>query len=226
MIITYLGHSCVHIKTANHQIIIDPFISGNPLMKDFDLNSIEADYIFLTHAHQDHILDAEFLAKKNNAIIVSSYEVCNHYSAKGLETQYLNVGAQFAFDFGKVRGVAAIHSSSFSDGSYGGLAQGFVFTIEDKKIYHSGDTALTYEMKILPKLFKSIDLALLPLGNVYTMDYKEAARAAKWCKASKTLGLHYDTFPPLEIDKTKAVNYFNSKGKELILLNPTESLEL
>ncbi len=128
--------------------------------------------------------------------------------------------------FGKVHATAAVHSSSFPDGSYGGLAQGYVFTIEDKRIYVSGDTSLTSDMKLIPKYLGKIDLAILPIGNTFTMDYKQACVASDFIECSRVLGSHFDTFPPIKINHSEAQEYFKKHQKELILLEIGEFLKI
>ncbi len=226
MKIKYLGHGCIQIHTKECSLIIDPFITANPLAKAIDVSRLKADYIFVTHAHQDHILDVQTIAEYNTSTVIANYEISNHFDKKGLMVGYLNVGAHKAFSFGTVHATPAIHSSSFEDGSYGGLAQGFVFEIENKRIYMAGDTALTYDMQLIPKHIGKLDLAILPIGNVFTMGYQEACIASDFVDSKRVLGIHYDTFPPIEIDHTAAVEYFKKNQKELILLDIGNFLEI
>lgn len=150
MKITYYGHAALGIKIGGKHIIVDPFISGNPLAENIDIDELKADYILLTHAHGDHILDVEAIAKRTNAVIVSNAEIAGYYAAKGFEAHPMNHGGSWNFDFGKVKYVNAIHSSSFPDGSNGGNPGGFVIEGEHKNIYIAGDTALTIDMKLIP----------------------------------------------------------------------------
>ena len=150
MKITYYGHASLSIEINGKNIIVDPFISANELAKHIDVNSLKANYILITHAHGDHILDVETIAKNTDAIIVSNAEIAGYYENKGFKTHPMNHGGTWDFDFGKVKYVNAIHSSSFPDGSYGGQPGGFVIEAEGKNIYIAGDTALTYDMKLIP----------------------------------------------------------------------------
>lgn len=225
MKITFYGHACLGIQIKNTHILVDPFITGNPLAKNIDINTLKADYILLTHAHQDHILDAEAIAKRTNAIIVSNYEIATHYGNKGLQFHPMNHGGSWNFQFGLLKYVNAVHTSSFPDGSYGGQPGGFVLESERKNIYIAGDTALTTDMQLIP-MRTNLDLAILPIGNNFTMDAKDAIIASDFLKCNKIMGYHYDTFGYIEIDKTEAKRLFNAANKDLILLEIGEQLTL
>lgn len=226
MIITYYGHACVGIEVEDVKIIVDPFISGNPLVKDFDVNTLEVDYILITHAHGDHILDVETIATNNpEAIIVSNAEIAGYYENKGFTAHPMNHGGSWQFDFGVLKYTTAIHSSSFPDGSYGGQPGGFVIESERKNIYIAGDTALTMDMKLIPMRTK-LDLAILPIGSNFTMDVEDAVIAADFIQCDKVMGYHYDTFGYIEIDHEEAKKKFFEGGKDLMLLSIGESIEL
>ncbi|PKA84554.1 L-ascorbate metabolism protein UlaG (beta-lactamase superfamily) [Ulvibacter sp. MAR_2010_11] len=226
MKITYYGQNSLGIEVSDVHILIDPFISGNPLSKDkIDIMSLKADYILLTHAHQDHILDAEAIAKNTNATIVSNYEIAMYYQAKGIEVHPMNHGGSWDFEFGNVKYVNAIHTSSFPDGTYGGQPGGFVIEGERKNIYIAGDTALTMDMKLIPMSIK-LDLAILPIGDNFTMGVDDAIIASDFVKCDKVLGVHYDTFGYIEINHEEAVKKFYDAGKDLMLLEIGSSLEL
>lgn len=225
MKITYLGHATLAIEVAGKHIIVDPFITGNELVKDIDVNSLKADYILITHAHRDHILDVETIVKNTGAKIVSNYEIVMHYGAKKLEGHPLNHGGSWQFDFGKLTYVAAVHTSSFPDGSYGGEAGGFILQTDEGTIYIAGDTALTYDMKLIP-LKAKIDLAILPIGNNFTMGIDDAVIASDFVECNRVLGYHYDTFGYIKIDHEEAKSKFSKKDKELILLPIGDSLDV
>ena len=225
MKITYLGHASLSIEVANKNIIVDPFISGNELAKNIDLNTLKADYILVTHAHEDHILDVETIAKRTGAKVVSNFEIVNHYGNLGIEGHPMNHGGTWQFDFGKVTYTNAIHSSSFPDGSYGGQPGGFVLETDEGNIYIAGDTALTMDMKTIPMQTK-LDLAILPVGDNFTMGIESAVIASDFVECNKVLAYHYDTFGYIEIDHTKAKEAFKSKGKELVMLEIGNSMEL
>lgn len=225
MKITYYGHASLSIEINEKNIIVDPFISANELAKHIDVNSLKANYILITHAHGDHILDVETIAKNTDAIIVSNAEIAGYYENKGFKTHPMNHGGTWDFDFGKVKYVNAIHSSSFPDGSYGGQPGGFVIEAEGKNIYIAGDTALTYDMKLIP-MKNPLDLAVLPIGSNFTMDVDDAAIAAEFLNVNKVLGYHYDTFGYIKIDHESAKQKFTNKNKELILLPVGKSIEI
>lgn len=225
MKITYYGHASLGIEVGGKHIIVDPFITGNPQAASINLSTIRADYILLTHAHADHVLDVEAIAKNTNAVIVSNAEIASYYAKKGFNSHPMNHGGSWKFDFGKVKYVNAIHSSSFSDGSYGGNPGGFVIEGEHKNIYIAGDTALTYDMKLIP-LRTKLDLAILPIGNNFTMDVEDAIIASDFVECDKVLGYHYDTFGYIEINHEEAIRKFFDKGKDLMLLPIGDSIEL
>ncbi|WP_121665671.1 metal-dependent hydrolase [Mesonia aquimarina] len=226
MKISFYGQNSLGIEVSGKHIIVDPFITGNDLAKDkIDINKLKADYILLTHAHQDHILDAETIAKNTDATIVSNYEIANHYADKGFEVHPMNHGGKWQFDFGKVKYVNAIHTSSFPDGSYGGQPGGFVIEAAEKNIYIAGDTALTMDMKLIPMRTK-LDLAVLPIGDNFTMGVDDAIVASDYIECNKILGCHYDTFGYIKIDHKVAKEKFRMKNKELILLPIGESIEI
>ncbi|WP_299126866.1 metal-dependent hydrolase [uncultured Winogradskyella sp.] len=222
MKITYYGHACLSIEINNTHILVDPFISGNEKASHIDINSLKADYIFITHAHQDHILDVEAIAKRTGAIIVSNYEIVVHYQNLGFKGHPMNHGGSWSFDFGNVKYANAIHTSSFPDGKYGGQPGGFIIEA-DKTIYIAGDTALTYDMKLIGNQF-NLDLAILPIGDNFTMGVEDAIMASDFVKCDHIFGYHYDTFGYIEIDKPKAKAKFAAKNKTLALLDIGETI--
>jgi L-ascorbate metabolism protein UlaG (beta-lactamase superfamily) len=225
MKITFYGHASIGIEVGGKHILVDPFISANPLAENVDINTIKADYILLTHAHGDHILDVEAIAERTEAVIVSNAEIASYYASKGFQAHPMNHGGSWNFDFGKVKYVNAIHSSSFPDGTNGGNPGGFVIEGEHKNIYIAGDTALTMDMKLIPMRTK-LDLAILPIGDNFTMDIEDAIVASDFIECNKVLGYHYDTFGYIEIDHKVAIQKFSDKGKDLMLLKIGESIEL
>ena len=199
MKVTFYGHACLGIQIKDINILVDPFISGNEKALHIDIDTLKADYILVTHAHQDHTLDVEAIAKRTGAVIVSNYEIVVHYQNLGLKGHPMNHGGSWEFDFGKVKYVNAIHTSSFPDGKYGGQPGGFIIE-GDKTIYIAGDTALTYDMRLIRKQF-DLDLAVLPIGDNFTMGVDDAIQAARYVDCDKILGYHYDTFGYIERKK-------------------------
>jgi L-ascorbate metabolism protein UlaG (beta-lactamase superfamily) len=226
MKITFYGQNSLAIEVSDKHIIVDPFISGNPLSKDkVDIDMLQADYILLTHAHEDHVLDAEAIARNTGATIVSNYEIAMHYQEKGFKVHPMNHGGNWKFDFGNVKYVNAVHTSAFPDGSNGGDPGGFVIEGEHKNVYIAGDTALTMDMKLIPMRTK-LDLAILPIGDNFTMGVDDAIIASDFVDCDKVLGVHYDTFGFIEIDHDVAKRKFYDAGKDLMLLEIGESIEL
>lgn len=225
MKITFYGHACVGIEVSGKHILVDPFITGNPAASHIDINTLKADYILVTHAHQDHVLDVEAIAKRTDAVVVSNYEIASHFGNKGLQYHPMNHGGSWKFDFGTVKYVPAIHTSSFADGSYGGQPGGFVIEGEHKNIYIAGDTALTMDMKLIPMRTK-LDLAILPIGSNFTMDVDDAIIASDFLDCDKVLGYHYDTFGFIVINHEEAIKKFFDKGKDLMLLGIGGSIDL
>lgn len=225
MKITFYGHASLGIEVSGKHIIVDPYISANELASHIDINDLKADYILLTHAHGDHVLDVEAIAKRTGATIVSNAEIAAYYANKGFKSHPMNHGGSWKFDFGTVKYVNAIHSSAFPDGTYGGNPGGFVIEGEHKNIYIAGDTALTYDMKLIP-LRTKLDLAIFPIGSNFTMDVEDAIIASDFVACDKVLGYHFDTFGYIKIDHNDAKKKFFDAGKDLMLLEIGHAIDL
>jgi L-ascorbate metabolism protein UlaG (beta-lactamase superfamily) len=218
MKITYYGHSCFAAEINGKHLLFDPFITQNPLAKAVDIKKIKADCIFVSHAHFDHMTDAAAIANQTNATVISNIEITSWLGKSGVKnTQPLNPGGTYVSDFGRAKCVNAIHSSSFSDGTYGGCAGGFVIESADANFYYSGDTALTLDMKLISETTK-LKFAVLCVGGTLTMDVDDAIRAAGLLQCKDVMGVHYDTFPLIKIDHDAAKEKFRSKGLTLHLL--------
>jgi L-ascorbate metabolism protein UlaG (beta-lactamase superfamily) len=223
----FLGQNGFLINFNNHKLVIDPFISGNPLVGgEIDPTQIECDYILVTHAHGDHVADVELIAKTNDATIIANFEIATHYSELGYKTHAMNHGGKFLFNFGTVKMVNAIHTSTFPDNTHGGNPAGFVVWDDKNCFYIAGDTALTMDMKIIPMTCPKLDVAILPIGDNFTMDFKDAAIASTLIDCDNIIGAHYDTFPVIAIDHEKAKAHFNFHDKQLHLLKINEEYEL
>lgn len=223
MKLTYCGHACVLIETMGKKLLFDPFITYNPLFDKtkhaaISAEHIQADYILISHGHEDHVADAEAIARRTGAPIISNAEITSWYSAKGLHTHPMNHGGTWKFDFGTVKYVYAAHSSALPDGSNGGNPGGFVIWNEEGCFYFAGDTALTYEMKLIPLTCPKLDFALLPIGDNFTMGYADAVHASDFIACDTVVGIHYDSFGYIKVDHAAAQKVFTDKGKELILL--------
>lgn len=227
MEVTYYGHSCFLLQMGDYKVLFDPFITPNELAKNIEVDTIEADFILISHAHQDHTADVERIARRTGAKIVSNWEITQYYAKKGLENVHpMNTGGKWDFEFGTVKLVSAVHSSSFPDGSYGGSANGFVVESGEKTFYYSGDTALFSDMKLIEQQYKKIDFAFLCIGDNFTMDVNDAVIAANWINTKKIIGMHFNTFPYIEIDPAESDMIARNNNKELILLNIGQTINL
>ena len=222
MKLTYYGHSSFLVETKGTKLLFDPFISPNPLVgkaeKKIDIDAIEADFILLSHGHEDHVADAETIAKKNSAKVISSFEIVTWMGEKGVEGHPMNHGGHWQFDYGTLKYVSAVHSSVLPDGTYGGNPGGFVLWNDEGCFYFAGDTALTMDMKLIPMTCPALDFAILPIGDNFTMGYRDAFHASDFIECNTVVGCHYDTFGFIEIDHEAAKKAFADQGKELILL--------
>lgn len=223
MKVTYYGHACFAARVAGKTLLFDPFITGNELAKAIDVKTVPADYILISHGHADHMADAAEIAKRTGATIVSNYEVTIWFNHLGLlKTHPLNHGGGWRFDFGRVKFVNAVHSSSLPDGTYGGNPGGFVVETAEGNFYYSGDTALTTDMKLIGES-TPLNFAALPIGDNFTMGIEDAIKAAEFVRCREILGLHYNTFPPIQIDPSAAIERFKAAHQHLHLLLPGES---
>jgi len=223
---TYYGHSCFAVEVQGKTLLFDPFITPNPLASSVDIGKIKADYILVSHGHDDHTADLVLLAKNTGAKVISSYEIYVWVTKQGIEKAHpMNTGGKWKFSFGTVECTIAQHSSSFADGSYAGNPMGFYITTAEGNFYYSGDTALTLDMKLIGD-YKKTDFALLPLGDNFTMGVDEAVIAAEFIKCNTIIGVHYDTFGFIEIDHDSAKQKFKKAGKELLLPAIGESITL
>ena len=224
---TYYGQSCVAFDFNGTSVLLDPFIQYNPLARAVDIEALHPAYIFLSHGHEDHVADMARIQKQANATVAAVVETAAWVRRQGVSDEKViefNLGGTLSLPFGKVKMVYAAHTNSTPDGGYGGHAVGFVFFIEDKKIYFAGDTALTMEMQLLADL--NLDYAFLPIGGHYTMDVEDAAKAAKMINCTQIIGVHYNTFPPISIDVTQAKAYFQAAGLTLLLPEIGETIAL
>jgi L-ascorbate metabolism protein UlaG (beta-lactamase superfamily) len=194
------------------------------LATHISVKAIEADYILVSHAHKAHTGDLVRLYKQTKATVIASYEVIAW--AQEIEKFHAMNYGMCEFDFGQVRMVPAMHSSTFPDGTYGGSACGFVLKLPAGNFYYSGDTGLTMDMQLIPKYFAKLDFAVLPIGGNFTLNVDGAIIASNFIECNKVIGVHYDTFEYIKIDKEVAVEKFAKVGKELILLKVGETIKL
>jgi L-ascorbate metabolism protein UlaG (beta-lactamase superfamily) len=226
MRVSYHGHSVVKIETSDKVILIDPFITGNPLT-NLKVAELKPDVIIVTHGHGDHLGDTIELAQKNNSLVIGNYELATYLSWKGLNTHGMSIGGSYEFDFGRVKLTPAIHGTGLVTDNqeiiYLGMPAGVLLMLEGKTIYHAGDTALFSDMKLIGDRYP-IDLAFLPIGDNFTMDPIDAALAAKFLRAKTVVPVHYNTFPPIVQDPQKFVEMLEP-GQGLVL-NPEEGINL
>ncbi len=226
MEITYYGHSCFSVNVSGKTLLFDPFITENPLATSIDKKKIKADYILLSHGHGDHTGNAIELAEQTGATVIAAYELTTWLNKNGItKTHAMNTGGHWIFDFGKVKCVNAVHSSSLPDGTYAGNPLGFLIEAPAGNFYYAGDTALHYDMKLIGD-FKKIDFAFLPLGNNYTMGVDNAVIASDFIKCDHIIGMHYDSFETIKIDHADAKKKFELAGKELTLMKIGETLKM
>jgi len=225
--VRYLGHSCFLITTPKAKILMDPFLTGNP-MAAVKAEDVECDFILVSHAHIDHYGDAVAIAKRTGATIVASYEVALHAGAQGAKVHPMGCGGGRDFPFGRVQLTIAHHTSSV-DGPSGvvsvGSPVGFLIHAEGKTIYFAGDTALTMEMELLGRRHQ-IDLALLPIGDNFTMGPIDAAEAARMLQAKLTVPMHFNTFEMIQIDPRTFVEKAAKYGVKVEILSPGTMISL
>lgn len=221
MKVKFLGHAGCVLEDRDVTLVIDPFLNGNPLAVDKP-EDIKADYILLTHAHDDHKGDAVSMAKASDALIISTFEVANLCQEEGARVHPMHVGGRYDFPFGSVKLTPAFHGS----GVPGGLACGFIVEFFDRVVYHAGDTGLFGDMELLADLV-DIDLAFLPIGGNFTMDIDDAVVATAMLEPEMVIPIHYNTFPVIEADPRdfqEAVE--DDLETEVIILEPGESRDL
>ena len=216
MKIKYLGHSAFEIETSGKRILIDPFLV---CVKDYvpkDLYNI-----FVTHGHSDHLGNAIELSKGTGAPITAVFELANYCANKGAKSIGVGLGSWKDYSWGRAILVPAFHSSSTPDGSYAGCACGFVMDIEGKIIYHAGDTSLNTEMKMIGELYQP-DIAMLPIGGLYTMDIEHSVIASEWLQAGIVIPMHYNTFDAIKVDIHEFERQIREIGKMPLIINVNE----
>lgn len=222
--LTYHGHAVFEITYEKHSIIIDPFLNGNPLAK-IKPEDVKAGYIILTHAHGDHLGDAIEIAKKNNALVIAVNELANYAAEKKCKAHNMHIGGCYDFPFGKVKFTIAHHGSSTPDGRYMGEPAGVVVTLGGKNIYHAGDTGLFLDMKLIGEM-NSIDAALLPIGDNFTMGIDDAVKAAEFLNPKLAIPMHYNTFDLIKADPQEFRRKVESIGKKCRVIEFGESIEV
>ena len=227
MKLTWLGHSCFLLEVAGKRIVVDPFLADNPLapVKPGD---VAADYLLVTHAHFDHIADAAAIAERTGAAVLCNFEISQWLVAQGVAADKaigMNPGGGVELPFGWAKMTIAHHSSSFADGSYGGVAAGFLLQLGPQRVYIAGDTALFLDMKLIG--LGGLDLAIVPIGDRFTMGPADSIEAVKFLAPRRVVPCHYNTWPPIEQDvQAWAESIRRSTSAEPLVLTPGEAVEI
>ncbi|MBP7173343.1 MAG: metal-dependent hydrolase [Cloacibacterium sp.] len=226
MKIKYLGQNCFLFTYNGKNIMSDPFYNFGKEESGFDIAAQKIDYVLITHAHGDHTADVkEVLEKYPECFVIGQPEICAYYQHPN--SIDINLGGSAKIDDLKISMVPAHHTSSFPDGTYGGVPVGYIFRMTGKNVYLSGDTGVMADMELFPRLFGNIDLALLPIGSHYTMCARKAAFAAsELLKVRKVIGCHFDTFAPIKINHENAKKHFEDRSVELVLPKLGEEFEV
>jgi L-ascorbate metabolism protein UlaG (beta-lactamase superfamily) len=226
MKLIYLGHSCFLVETSQARLIIDPFLTGNPAapVKAAD---IQCDYVLLSHGHDDHTGDALEIAQRCQATIVANFEIAEYFAAKGAKTHGMNPGGGYNFPFGRVKLTLAHHSSSAETGLnpiYLGTPCGILLQADGRTLYHAGDTALFLDMQLIGRA--GIDVALLPIGDNYTMGPDDALTALDFLRPKAAVPMHYNTWPPITQDGAAFAARAAVAGHTVRVMKPGDALEV
>lgn len=223
--LTWYSHACFLIQTDAANLLVDPFFSGNPL-SPIQADQVKPDYILVSHGHGDHLGDTVAIAKRTGATVISNFEIHNWLASQGVENVHpQHIGGGFDYPWGRVKLTIAHHGSALPDGSYGGNPCGFLFYIDNRKIYHACDTGLFYDMKLIGE--EGIDLAILPIGDNFTMGPDDALRAVKFIEPKHVVPIHYDTFDVIKQDPHAwAERVCRETGTEVTVLKPGQDLVL
>jgi L-ascorbate metabolism protein UlaG (beta-lactamase superfamily) len=188
---TWYGHGTGLLETGGHKLLIDPFFTGNPAAT-IAADQAQASFILVSHGHGDHVADAIAVAKRTGATLISNFEICNWAEAQGVKTHGQHLGGGYHHPFGYLKLTLALHGSGLPDGSYGGNPCGFLLTAEHKKVYLACDTGLFGDMRLIGE--EGLELAVLPIGDNFTMGPDDALRATRLLQAKHVIPVHYNTW--------------------------------
>ena len=223
--LTFHGHSCWEVTDGKHRLLIDPFLTGNPLADVKPGSFSKLDAILVSHGHGDHIGDGVEIAKRTGALVVANFEVANYFTARGCNAHPLSIGGGRTFDFGHVKLTIAHHGSTGPDGEALGSPAGILLKIGGKTIYHAGDTGLFLDMKLIAEMDGPIDVALLPIGDNFTMGISDAVKATEFVNARVHVPMHYDTFGWIQADPQEFVRRVEAAGRKAVVVKPGRSIE-